>query len=128
MSYEWQEYMQAENAARHIADLEQQLAAERAKVAEIERQLTRLADCGDWALCDVRRVARQALTALQSTDALADIRRAVARECAEILMDRATQCRKMLGAGTINPDFWDVRVDALEKAASAIRVRFGVKL
>ena len=38
MSHEWQEYMQAENA-RRIADLEERLAAERAKVEQVEQQL-----------------------------------------------------------------------------------------
>ena len=106
--------------------LKQQLAAERAKVALAVEALKPFADCvcndngditvsysrlstGDWL-----RACRK-FDAMQSADALADIRREVARECAEIADDIAR-----------NLHLWNQIRTGGSMAADVIRAKFGV--
>jgi DNA-binding IclR family transcriptional regulator len=65
--------------------------------------------------------ARKALAVLQSTDAPAQIRREVARECAEIV--------EQTGVSQKGPFYnrEDDGEETLKCVASAIRVQFGVK-
>jgi len=106
-------YMQ--NHHSEVDDLKQQLAAERAKVALAVEALQKLKPyCrphqweGRWnsekqytSLVSVESPERQvidgALAALQSTDALADLRREVARECAEYVSAHAKTLPSMGG-------------------------------
>jgi len=93
--------------------LYEQLAAERAKVA---LAVDALEDISQWAFHGSSKVACKALAALQSTDALADIRREAARECAE----EADNFAK-------SQDWGSDGERASMKIADAIRAKFGVK-
>lgn len=71
----------------------------------------------------------KALAALQSSDALADIRREVARECAEFAHREESSCKKEVNevaSSSIAFDLWEARQHTAYRIKTAIRTKFGV--
>jgi len=110
----------------HATALAEQLAAERARVALADKTLRSICEQAEGISCasDITTFAVTALITLQSGDALADLRREVARAIVEVLVAKANDHNAEFDR--TGNEFNHGARNVLNNMAKYIRAKFGV--